>query len=127
IAGIHNVPRAYLDFRSVPLLRYVPQYETYGTDTIADMYEARVVLNDVSDMYTKAHVEQTPLEALTWSKEASAPYPPATLLIEAGLFALGERTGIGFYGLVAGLAILFLALSAVYCLRTRWYLFPLLY
>jgi hypothetical protein len=127
IGGIHNVPRAYVDFRSLPLLRHVPQYETYGTDTIADMYEARVVLNDLSDMYTKADVEQTPLEALTWSKEASAPYPPATLLIEAALFALGQTTGIGFYGLIAALAVLFLALSAAYCLRTRWYLFPLLY
>jgi len=127
IAGIQNVPRAYLDFRLLPLLRQVPQYETYGTDTIADMYEARVVLNDVRDMYTKARVEQTPLEALTWSKEASAPYPPATLLVEAAILALGQRTGVGFYGLIAGLAVLFLALSAIYCLRTRWYLFPLLY
>ena len=127
VVGLVNVPRAYLDFQTIPLLRHVPQPETYGTDTIADMYEARVVLNDVGDMYTKTLVEQTPLEASTWSKEASAPYPPATLLAEAALYAIGEWTGIGFYGLILGIAILFLAGSAFYALRTRWYTFPLLY
>lgn len=127
VAALHNVPRAYLDFRSLPLLRNVPQPEEYGSDTIADMYEARVVLNDPRDMYTKRRVEQTALEARTWSKEASAPYPPATLLIQAALLAVGERAGIGFYGLIAILAVVWLALSAAYCLRTRWYLFPLLY
>jgi hypothetical protein len=78
-------------------------------------------------MYTKARVEQTPLEAATWTKEASGPYPPAVLLAEAGLYAVGERLGVGFYGMILGLAILFIAASAVYFLRTRWYLFPALY
>jgi hypothetical protein len=127
LVGIRNVPRAYVDFESIPLLRHVPQHETYGPDTISEMYGARVVLNDVGDMYTKALVEQTPLEARTWSKEASAPYPPATLLVEAGLYAVGEQTGIGFYGMILGLAVLFLVMSASYCLRARWYTFPLLY
>ena len=39
--GIRNVPRAYVDFRAIPLLAHIAQPETYGTDTIADMYEAR--------------------------------------------------------------------------------------
>jgi hypothetical protein len=121
------VPRDYVDYRGVPLLGAFPQPETFGTDTIADMYEARVVLNDVRDMYTKTRVDQTPLEAATWSKEASAPYPPAVLLAEAALYAGGERTGIGFYGMVLMLAMTFIALSAWYFVRTRWYLFPLVY
>ena len=125
--GIRNVPRAYIDFRAIPLLAHISQPETYGTDTIADMYEARVVLNDVRDMYTKGLVEQTPLEAATWSKEASAPYPPVMLLAEAALYALGDGIGVGFYGVMLMLAAVFLCVSAYYCLRTRWYVFPLLY
>jgi hypothetical protein len=105
----------------------VQQHATYGPDTIADMYQARVVLNDPRDMYTKRLVEQTPLEARTWSKAASAPYPPATLLLESALYAIGERTGLGLYGMVSGLAALFLLASAWYAQRTRWYLFPMLY
>jgi hypothetical protein len=105
----------------------VPQPATYGPDTIADMYGAKVVLNDVGDMYTKARLEQTQLEASTWTKEASAPYPPATRLAQAAVFALGEWTGVGFYGLTLMLAAVVLALSAWYFLQTRWYLFPLLY
>jgi hypothetical protein len=125
--GIRNVPRAYIDFESIPLLRHVPQYETYGPDTISDMYGAKVVLNSVGDMYTRELLEQTPLEARTWTKEEAAPYLPATLLIEAGLYAVGERTGVGFYGMILALAVLFLATSAYYCLHTRWYMFPVLY
>jgi len=103
------------------------QPKGYGTDTIGDMYEARVVLTDPLDMYTKEKTAQTALEAQTWSKEASAPYPPATLLIEAVFLAAGNATGIGFTGCITGLAVLFLSLSAYYFLQTRWYLFPLLY
>ena len=91
------------------------------------MYGAKVVLNDVADMYTKAHLEQTPLEASTWTKEESSPYPPAVRLVQAAMFAIGEWTGIGFYGLTLVLAALFLATSAWYFLQTRWYLFPLLH
>ena len=109
------------------LLRYVAQPDVYGTDTIADMYGAKVVLNDVSDMYTKARLEQTPLEASTWTKEESAPYPPLLRIMHAAMFAAGEWTGIGFYGLTLALAALYLAGSAWYFLQTRWYLFPLLY
>jgi hypothetical protein len=125
--GIRNVPRAYIDFRGVPGLQRIAQHETYGTDTIADMYEARVVVNDVRDMYTKKLVDQTPLEAASWSKAASAPYPPAALLISAALYAIGNHLGIGFYGMVLGLAIGFLGVSAYYCLQTRWYVFPAMY
>lgn len=122
------VPRAFVDYsRTASRLRGIAQPETYGTDTIADMYESKVVLNDVADMYTKRGVDQTPLEAATWSKAASAPYPPAVLLAMAGVYAVGERTGVGFYGLMLALACAFLTLSAVWFFRTRWYLFPLLY
>jgi hypothetical protein len=105
----------------------IPRDGHYGPDTIADMYGARVVLNDVSDMYTKAHVEQTAVEAATWTKEESAPYPPAVRLTQAAMLAIGQRTGIGFYGLTLLLAVVFLAASAWYFLQTRWYLFPLLH
>ena len=125
--AIPNVPRAYVDYARFPLLSGVHQYDTYGTDTIGDSYVAKVVLNDPLDMYTKARLEQTPLEKATWTKEASAPYPPAGLLTSAGLYALGAAIGIEFYGMVLLLAALFVALSLWYFLNTRWYLFPLLY
>lgn len=125
--SIPFVPKPVVDYSHLPLLNRIPQNETYGTDTIADMYEAKVVLNDPADMYTKDKVDQTPLEAGTWSKEASSPYLPAVLLSEAALYALGGWTGLGFYGLVLLLACLFLALSAWYFVQTRWYLFPVLY
>ncbi len=125
--SLPNVPRQYVNLAGLPLIGDVQKYETYGPDSLSDMYGARVILNDPSDMYTKARTEQTPLEASTWSKEASAPYPPAVLLAEAGLYAIGEWSGVGFYGMILGCAILFIGLSLVYFLRTRWYLFPLLY
>ena len=125
--SLPKVPRTFIDYASVPLLSRVPQPETFGTDTIADTYESKVILNDVRDMYTKQQLAQTPFEAQTWSKEASAPYPPAVLLAEAGLYAIGERIGIGLYGMVLVLALAFLGMSLWYCLQTRWYLFPLLY
>src|SRR4029434_6343655 len=102
--SIPNVPRQYFDYASVPLLSGIQQRETYGHDSISDMYEAKVILNGASDMYTKERLAQTPLEAATWSKEASAPYPPAVLLAEAGLYAFGEWSGIGFYGGIFGTA-----------------------
>jgi len=125
--SIPHVPRPFIDFSRLPLLSSVRQPETYGSDTIADVYGAKVVLNDVGDMYTKAHLEQTPLEASTWTKEESAPYPPVMRLTHAAMLAIGEWTGAGFYGLTIALAVLFLAGSAWYFLQTRWYLFPLLY
>ena len=125
--AIPNVPRPYFDYARVPLLSGIPQYETYGTDTIGNSYVAKVVLNDPLDMFTKARLEQTPLEKATWTREASAPYPPAALLAAAALYAAGDATGIGFYGMVILLAALFLGLSLWYFLKTRWYLFPLLY
>ena len=127
VQALPYVPRAYVDFSRLPLLQRVSQPDGFGTDTIGDGYEARVVLNDPLDMYTKAELEQTELEASTWSKSASAPYPPAVLLAEAGLYRLGEWTGLGFYGMILLLACVFLALSLGYFLATRWYVFPLLY
>ena len=49
------------------------------------------------------------------------------MLTTAGLYAIGAATGIEFYGMVLLLAALFVALSLWYFLKTRWYLFPLLY
>src|SRR5262245_3602201 len=39
------VPKAYIDFSTLPLIDSISQPVGYGTDTLADMYEARVVLN----------------------------------------------------------------------------------
>lgn len=125
--SIPRIPRQYIDFSRIPLLALVQQPDTFGSDTIADVYGARVVLNDVGDMYTKELLEQTALEAGTWTKEASAPYPPVMRLTHAAMLAVGNWTGVGFYGLTLALAALFLAGSAWYFLQTRWYLFPLLY
>ena len=120
------IPRDVLDYSSTPLLQRIHQPQKFGSDTVADEYEARVVLTDVRDMYTKRHTEQTALEAGYWSRAASAPYPPAMLLTEAALYSL-TRTLRGFYLTILGLAAIFLVLSALYCLRTTWYVFPLLY
>jgi hypothetical protein len=125
--SLPHVPRPWLDYAGVPILHRIDQADTFGPDTIGDGYEARVVLNDPADMYTKRKLEQTPDEATHWSKEESAPYPPAVLLSEAALYAIGERTGLRFYGTILALACLFIALSIVYFVQTRWYLFPVLY
>jgi hypothetical protein len=125
--ALPHVPRQIVDFAAVPVLSGLQRHDTYGNDTIGDGYEARVVLNDWRDMYTKTRLEMTPLEAATWPKEACAPYPPAVLLAEAGLYRLGERLGIGFYGSMLALALLFIVASARCFWATRWYLFPALY
>ena len=125
--AIPHVPRAYVDYRDLPLVSGVEQMENYGTDTIADMYAAKVVLNDPHDMYRRERLAQTPLERATWTREASAPYPPAALLAAAGLYAVGSATGLEYYGMVLVLAVVFLGLSLRFFLQTRWYLFPLLY
>jgi hypothetical protein len=125
--ALPHVPRQIVDFSGVPALSGLQRHATYGNDTIGDGYEARVVLNDWRDMYTKTRLEMTPLEAATWPKEACAPYPPAVLLAEAGLYAVGTRLGIGFYGSMLTLAVVFVLMSARYFFETRWYLFPALY
>lgn len=125
--ALPHVPREYLDYGAIPMLRGMPQPESFGPDTVGDAYEARVVLNDVRDMYTKTRLPQTEREAALWSKAASAPYPPAVLLAEAALYRLGEWTGLRFYGFILLLAGVFLWLSLRYFLATRWYLFPALY
>ena len=102
--GLPSVPREYVDYSRMPGLNDVRQERLYGPDTVADMYEAKVVLNDVRDMYTKREYNQTAREAQLWSKEASAPYPPVTLLAVAGLYKLGEVTGVGYYGMAPGAA-----------------------
>jgi hypothetical protein len=125
--ALPHVPRQVVNFGGLSLIGSVQRHDTYGNDTIGDGYEARVVLNDWRDMYTKTRLEMTPLEAATWPKEACAPYPPAVLLAEAGLYALGSWSGVGFYGAILTLAVVFVVASARYFLKTRWYLFPALY
>jgi len=125
--ALPKIPKPFIDYSRWSLLSGISQPAEYGTDTIADAYEARVVRRDIRDMYTKRLTDQTPLEAATWTKDASSPYPPATLLSLAALSAAGDAFGIGLYGAVFILALAFLAGSLVYCLRTRWYLFPILY
>jgi len=125
--SLPRVPRIYLDYSRLPVLNRFTQPDGYGPDSISDMYEAKVVLHDVRDMYTRAGVDETPLEAATWTKAQIAPYPPAALLAAAGLYAVGDATGVGYYGMVLALAVAFIAMSLLYFLRTRWYLFPLLY
>ena len=71
--SLPHVPRIWLDYRTMPLLGGIDQPETRGTDTVGAIYAAKVILNDPSDMYTRAKLDQTPLEAATWTKEASAP------------------------------------------------------
>lgn len=125
--SLPHVPKPFADYSQLGWLGGISQPVTYGTDTIADTYEAKVVLNDPADMYVKAHLDQTAEEAATWSKAASAPYPPVVLLVEAALYSAGSRLGIGLYGMILLLAALFVGASAWYFLQTRWYLFPLLY
>jgi len=126
-SALPHIPRNVVDFGGSSYIGSLQRHDTYGNDTIGDGYEARVVLNDWRDMYTKTRLEMTSLEAATWPKEACAPYPPAMLLAEAGLYALGSRLGIGFYGAILTLAVVFVVASARYFLQTRWYLFPSLY
>jgi hypothetical protein len=125
--GVAEVPRPAVNFAGLPLLGRIQQAPEFGTDTISDMYESKVVLHDVRDMYTKRGVDETPLEARTWSKEATGPYPPTGLLIMAAFYAAGAWTGIGLYGFITILAVAFILGSAVYSLRTRWYVFPLVW
>jgi hypothetical protein len=125
--ALPHVPRDYIDYSRVAILRGIAQPDHYGTDTTADAYEAKVVLRDLSEMYTKRGPDQTALEAATWTKAESAPYPPAMLLVEAALYRAGELTGLQFYGVILFLAVAFLGLSLVCFVRTRWYVFPLLY
>jgi hypothetical protein len=65
--SLPHVPRPWLDYAHVPILNRIEQPDTFGPDTIGDGYEARVVLNDPADMYTKRKVEQTPEESAHWS------------------------------------------------------------
>jgi hypothetical protein len=127
VAAIPYVPRQYVDYSQTTLLKRVSQQHAYGPDTIADMYASKVILNDLRDMYSKRKLDQTPIEAATWSKAAASPYPPMMLLSLAALYAFGDWSGIGFYGAVLGLACAFLAVSLWCALNTRWYLFPLLF
>ena len=116
--ALSHIPRQVVDFGGVSLIGSLLRHDTFGTDTIGDGYEARVILNDERDMYTKTELEMTPLEAATWTKEACAPYPPAVLLAEAGLYALGSWLGIGFYGAILTLAVVFVGCQLdIFCRR----------
>lgn len=125
--ALREVPRDYADFSNVSWLPPIDQRQQVGPDTVALMYASKVILNDPWDMYRRAHLEQTALEAATWSKEASGPYPPILLLAAAGIYAAGEGLGIGYYGALLILLGMFVWLVAAYCLRRCWYVFPLLF
>ena len=127
VVALPHVPRTFVDFSSMPWLPAINQRDEVGPDTIALMYVSKVILNDLSDMYTRARLDQTPLEAATWSKEASGPYPPALLLSAAALYAIGEALGVGYTGAILILLVIFVWLVLAYCVRTRWYVFPLLF
>ena len=66
--AVPQVPRAYIDYSHLAVLHRFTQPDGFGPDTIGDGYEAKVVLHDLSDMYTKTRLEQTPTEAATWTK-----------------------------------------------------------
>jgi hypothetical protein len=38
-----NVPREWIDYARVPALRSIAQEPSFGTDTIADVYESKVI------------------------------------------------------------------------------------
>jgi hypothetical protein len=112
------VPVGYHDFGALN------QGSDYGNDYYSDTYGARATYNHPSDMYTRRLTEQTQAEKY-WPKRSVAPYPPAALLVLAGVHALGEATGGGLYGVLIGLDTLLVGSMLAYALRTRWYLFPL--
>lgn len=100
--------------------------ELIGMDYWADSYVGRVVANHPRDMYLKVETPQLGRET-RWTKPAAAPYPPFALLFFGGMHLAGVATGLGFYGMLVLVEAAFLTLALVYCLRTRWYLFPLTY
>src|SRR5260221_12714854 len=51
--GVLEVPRPHLGYSRRPILNPINQNATYGTDTIADVYEWNGVLNDIPGAYTK--------------------------------------------------------------------------
>src|SRR5260221_2465677 len=61
--GVLEDPRPYLDFSRRPILNRIHQNATYGTDTLADVYVAQVVLNPHPDAYTHAQLDLTSLRA----------------------------------------------------------------
>ncbi|MEM3342535.1 MAG: hypothetical protein QW728_07570 [Thermoplasmata archaeon] len=111
----------------------------YFIDLYADSYEARVILNDPLDMYTKS-LPITEKESTCegqrlgtpefpdkpWTKEDCAPYPPLALAGIALAFAAGGESFSGFYNIQVQLEIVFALFVLLYALQTRRYLiFPL--
>ena len=111
-----------------PLIGGIQRHDTYGNDTIGDGYEARVVLNDWRDMYTKARLEMTPLEAATWSKEGVRAVPTGGASRRSRASTPSAR-GSASASTAPSSRWRFSssAASAVYFWQTRWYLFPALY
>ncbi|MBN1390756.1 MAG: hypothetical protein JXA22_08965 [Candidatus Thermoplasmatota archaeon] len=100
--------------------------ENLGGDFFADNYTGKVVLNDPLDMYTKEKVDLNGREASYWEKEECSPYPPLAMFILGGLHFIGDLTGIELIGVVYLLELSFVVMVLIYCLKTRWYLFPLI-
>ncbi len=118
IVRLSYVPVSYHDFG------WLNRGTDYGCDYYSDAYGARTVYNHPLDMYTRRLTEQTRPE-MYWPKRSVAPYPPAELLLLACAHAVGEKTGIGLYGMLMAADALLVLLTLGYSLRTRWYLFPL--
>ena len=89
VTALPHVPRVWLDYSRLPILNRLDQPEAYGTDTIADMYAARVVQNDPLDMYTKAGVEQTPLEGAL--RERGIPFEAVDVDENPGAYAIAKK------------------------------------
>jgi hypothetical protein len=118
VVRLSYVPVSYHDFG------WLNRGTDYGCDYYSDAYGARTVYNHPLDMYTRRLTEQTRPE-MYWPKRSVAPYPPAELLLLAGAHALGEKTGIGLYGMLMAVDALLVLSTLGYSLVTRWYLFPL--
>lgn len=118
VVRLSYVPASYHDFGALN------RGSDYGNDYYSDAFGGRAVYNHPLDMYTRRLTEQTPAEKY-WPLRSVAPYPPAALFLLAGVHALGEMTGVGFYGVLMALDALLVLLMLGYSLRTRFYLFPL--
>ncbi|MGA1848006.1 MAG: hypothetical protein ACMUHB_01575 [Thermoplasmatota archaeon] len=114
------IPEEYLD------LGGFNRGDEFGEDYIADNYTGKVVRNDPTDIYTKEKVDLNEREDALWEKEECSPYPPLGVFVIGGLHLIGDITGLDLFGATILLELIFVVMVMIYCLRTRWYLFPLI-
>ena len=125
---VTKVPKPFLDYSRRPLLAGISQPDEFGTDTIADAYEARVVRHDVSrhvheaarraDAARSGHLDQRCVVAVPAGHAAGAGGAVGRAVMP---WASASTAPCRAWRCCS------LAPSLVYFLRTRWYLFPLLY